>query len=242
MMYYYRFVNFFRIEDWVRAERDTARNLGLLDLTKRYAEHEADRVRLEQWRLDITSMSAVARAMLLLEKRQYDGALQIARDDIDGIKSIHMHWDSPRALANALIERLRECLAIRPDFRPREESVFIRQGDYWTLIYQGQIAHLKATRGLQFLSLLLRNPGRELHVGELVAVSVEIPVLAEVEGTGLRESGIAVTTGHAHGSGSILDAQAKAQYRCRLQDLREELGEAQRFGDQARAARAEEEM
>jgi hypothetical protein len=242
MLYYYRFVNFSRLKEWVRAERDTARNLRLLDFTKRYAEHEEDRVRLDQWRPAITCMNAVARAMLLLEKGQYDEALQIARHEIDRIKRTQLDRDSPRALANALVEKLRECLAIRPDFCPREESVFIRQGDYWTIVYQGQIAHLKATRGLQCLALLLRNPGRELHVSELVAVIVDIPVFAEVEAPGLRELGIAVTTGHAYGSGSILDAQTKGEYQRRLKDLREELEEAQRFGDQGRAASAEEEM
>ena len=48
LIYYYRFVNFFRVKDWLHAERDTARNLRLLDLANRYAEHEKDRVRFEQ--------------------------------------------------------------------------------------------------------------------------------------------------------------------------------------------------
>ena len=51
-----------------------------------------------------------------------------------------------------------------------------------------------------------------------------------------------MTTVHPQGSGPSLDVQAKAEYRRRLQDLREELEEAQRFGDQGRAARAQEEM
>jgi hypothetical protein len=129
MLYYYRFVSFSRVKDWARAERDTARNLRLLDLANRNAEHEEDRVRLEQWRPDITCMNAIARAMRLLEQGQYDEAFQIARCDIDSIEGIHEHRKNPRAFAKALGEKLRECLAIRPDFRPREESVFIRQGD-----------------------------------------------------------------------------------------------------------------
>jgi hypothetical protein len=244
MLYYYRFVSFFRLKDWFRAERDTARNLRLVDLAKRYAEHEEDRVRLEQWRPDITCMNAVARAMVLLEKGQYDEALQLARHDISSIEGIHENRKNPHQLANGLIEKLRECLAIRMDFRPREESVFIRQGDYWTITYRGQIGRLHATRGLQCLALLLRNPGRELHVSELVAVLLEIPVLGEVRSAGLQESVIGVTTAKSHGSSSspILDARAKAEYRSRLQDLRKDLEEAQGFGDQGRTARAQEEM
>lgn len=124
VIYYYRCVSFFPLKDWVRAERDTERNLRLLDLAKRYAEHEEDRVRLDQWRPEITCMNAVARAMLLLDKGQYDEALKIARADIGSIAGVDEPRKSPRALANALVEKLRACLAIRPDFRPCEESVF----------------------------------------------------------------------------------------------------------------------
>ena len=241
-IYYHRSVNFFHLKDWVRGERDTARNLRLLDFAKYHAEHEEDRVQLEQWRPAITCMNAVARAMLVLEKGQYGEALRIAHDSIDRIEGPQEQQNSPRALVTALVKKLSESLAILPELRPREESVFVQEGDYWTIIYQGQLARLKAARGLCCLALLLRHPGREFHVCELVADLVEIPVLVEVEGHGLRESGIGTTTAHTHSSGPILDAQAKAEYRRRLVDLREEIEEARRFGDQARAATVEEEM
>ena len=82
MIHYHRSVHFFHLKDWGRAERDTARNLHLLDFVKRHAEHEEDRGQLEQWRPDLTCMNAVARAMILLEKRQFDEALKIARDSL----------------------------------------------------------------------------------------------------------------------------------------------------------------
>jgi hypothetical protein len=41
--------------------------------------------------------------------------------------------------------------------------------------------------------------------------------------------------------GETLDAQAKAEYRHRLDELEDELDEARAFGDPERAARAEEE-
>ena len=47
-----------------------------------------------------------------------------------------------------------------------EKSLFFRQGDYWVIGYRRTVAFLKATRGLQDLALLLRNPGREFHVCE----------------------------------------------------------------------------
>jgi non-specific serine/threonine protein kinase len=43
-------------------------------------------------------------------------------------------------------------------------------------------------------------------------------------------------------AGPLLDAQAKAAYRGRLDDLRDELAEAERFADAPRARRAQEEI
>jgi non-specific serine/threonine protein kinase len=43
-------------------------------------------------------------------------------------------------------------------------------------------------------------------------------------------------------AGPVLDAKAKDAYKRRLEDLRDDLEEAQRFGDTARVARAEEEI
>jgi len=61
-----------------------------------------------------------------------------------------------------------------PGTEPLEEAVFMRQGDYWTIRYQGQAAILKATRGLDCLGYLLRRPGREVHVSELVATPIDL--------------------------------------------------------------------
>ena len=43
-------------------------------------------------------------------------------------------------------------------------------------------------------------------------------------------------------AGRVLDALAKAEYKHRLNDLRQELNEAQQFNDPDRAAKAEDEM
>jgi hypothetical protein len=48
---------------------------------------------------------------------------------------------------------------------------------------------------------------------------------------------------HAAGdAGMVLDAKAKAQYRGRLEELREELEEAERLNDRGRVERAREEI
>lgn len=119
-----------------------------------------------------------------------------------------------------------------------DEPLFLRQGDYWIIRYQGRITFLKSTRGLQCLCFLLRHPGREFHVREFVG-----PVIGKDFGT--DESGFAA--GDDRGprfsdAGPILDSQAKAEYRRRLGDLRMELEEARQFNQPDRAARARAEL
>ena len=133
-------------------------------------------------------------------------------------------------------------LPIFPSHRPAlstyEGSLFIRQGDYWTIRYQKHVAILKATRGLHYLALLLRHPGREFHVCELVGQVIGRPSLL---GKGGQATG-AWQGRFLSDAGPILDAQAKAEYKHRLADLRIELEEAERFNDPTHAERARGEM
>jgi non-specific serine/threonine protein kinase len=147
---------------------------------------------------------------------------------------------SPGELAGFPLERLEESLASRRVLRPLEESVFMLQGDYWTIRYQGQAAILKATRGLDCLGYLLRHPGRDVHVSELLATPIDLPAPA-LPGS-LREAGGDAVTAGLQNAGPILDYRAKAEYKRRFHELREDLGEAERFNDSYRAARTRNEM
>src|SRR5205823_8589877 len=115
----------------------------------------------------------IACAMIFLNQRQPKEALKIMRE-IDGAID-HLH--SPEELADTLLKRLLDRLTSGFTVFPTSaESAFVRQGDYWTLIYHGQVARVKATRGLQYLSQLLHHPGQELHVSELIARVLESPI------------------------------------------------------------------
>jgi hypothetical protein len=89
---------------------------------------------------------------------------------------------------------------------------------------------LKDAKGLQYLAQLLRDPGREFHVLDLVRGSADGERREEADPRASAE-GL-----------PILDEQAKAAYRRRLGDLRDELTEAERFHDAGRTARALEEI
>jgi tetratricopeptide (TPR) repeat protein len=95
-----------------------------------------------------------------------------------------------------------------------------REGEMWTVTSStGVVIHLKDSKGLSYLSHLVDRPGQELHVTDLAELS-------DVSGD----------------AGTVLDAKAKAAYKERLEALREQLEEAQRFGDPARAEAAQAEI
>ncbi len=126
-------------------------------------------------------------------------------------------------------------------YRPPEgftAGMFIREGDYWTISYAGKETRLRDIKGLRYIAQLLKAPGQEIHVLDLAAlVEGGTPV------AGKRSRGLDDLASEGLGdAGEILDATAKTAYKRRLEDLREDLEEAQGFNDPERAARAQEEI
>jgi tetratricopeptide (TPR) repeat protein len=111
-------------------------------------------------------------------------------------------------------------------------SVFRRDGEYWSIAYERDVFRLKDSKGLRYLARLLGKPGRELHALDLVAGERKAapPV---------RNAEPELTSSRLGDAGEVLDAQAKAEYRQRLEDLEGELDEARAFGDPERIAWAE---
>jgi len=87
-LYYFRYVRLFQLKDWTRTLRDTARNIRLFDLVRRFALRQEDREFLEKWRPYILRVQASAAAMLELEQRAYDRALRIANDAVEKIEAL----------------------------------------------------------------------------------------------------------------------------------------------------------
>lgn len=105
-------------------------------------------------------------------------------------------------------------------------ALFRREGEFWTVAFEGAAFRLRDSKGLHYIAALLRSPGRELHSLDLVGSQ------APSDGRPLHSGSDA---------GPILDPQAKAQYRARLQELEEELREAEQWDDRERVERANEE-
>lgn len=96
-----------------------------------------------------------------------------------------------------------------------------REGDFWTITSAEGVLRLKHSRGLETLHFLLTHPDQEFHVRDLAGTA----------GSGPRGD-----------AGPLLDQQARNAYRRRLEGLREELSEAEAFGDSKRAERARSEI
>jgi hypothetical protein len=115
-------------------------------------------------------------------------------------------------------------------------ALFRREGEFWTVAFEGAAFRLRDSKGLHYIAALLREPGHERHALDLVGSQASSAGSAERAvsdaAVGLRAVGDA---------GPVLDPQAKAQYRARLDELEEELREAEQWNDPERAARAKEE-
>lgn len=75
MQYYHRYLAEFVLEDFEGVQRDTARNLRVLDLCMKYAREESDRGVLEQYRPYLIMMNTRAEAHLALRRGSFKVAL-----------------------------------------------------------------------------------------------------------------------------------------------------------------------
>ena len=126
------------------------------------------------------------------------------------------------------------------------DAVFRQEGDYWTLAYQGSVCRLKDLKGLHYLAFLLARPGEDCHVITLVtAVDHSQGPPATPASHALSADQLATHHLHVDGlgdAGTVLDPQAKAAYKRRLDELQADVAEAQRWNDLARATTAQAEI
>ncbi len=136
-----------------------------------------------------------------------------------------------------------------PGVRSVQKAFFRKEGEYWTVGFGGKAFRLKDTKGLGYVAHLLRHPGAEFHVLDLgsgiASQRLEDETGQPAHGLprgdeDLEKAGIHI--GGLGDAGEMLDDQAKAAYRRRLSELREELEEAKELGEVERAEQAEQEI
>ncbi|MBC7834782.1 MAG: UvrB/UvrC motif-containing protein [Phycisphaerales bacterium] len=86
VQYYHRYVCLMVLEDYEGVVRDTSRNLRVLDLCARFAETEADRAILEQFRPYITMMRARALASQAIKDKEPKAALHAIDQGLDALR------------------------------------------------------------------------------------------------------------------------------------------------------------
>ena len=103
-----------------------------------------------------------------------------------------------------------------------ETNVFRREGDYWSVVFEGRTVRVRDLKGMRYLAQLLAHPGREFHVLDLVAA----------------ETGQQTALGDA---GEMLDERAKTAYRRRLAEIEDDIEQARALEDAEREAQADAE-
>jgi len=91
--YYLRYLCLFRLEEYERAVRDTARNLRVLDLMLHHTEQEEDRLSMEQYRPYIMMMNARAKASLALQDENRSLAAEVLAKTIEDIRNFYFQME-----------------------------------------------------------------------------------------------------------------------------------------------------
>lgn len=82
-------------------------------------------------------------------------------------------------------------------------DIFRREGEYWTIVYQGVLCRLRDAKGLRYLAHLLRHPGQRFPAAELAAAGE----------CGLRNADCGLDSG---GDSAVHNLQSATPERARL--------------------------
>jgi pimeloyl-ACP methyl ester carboxylesterase len=118
-----------------------------------------------------------------------------------------------------------------------QANVLRRDGEYWTVAYDGQVATLRDAKGVRDIARLLASPHNELHALDLVAEGGT--PLGAVSGHSALAAGLSIDTG---GNQPILDDAARADYKRRIAELEQEVDNADDRGDGEGSAKARQEL
>jgi predicted ATPase len=220
-----------------------ARYLGLLAATLGHVEEAREHFE------HALEMNARVGARALEAYTCYDYArFLLAHETVMPSRAVSELLDVARRAAEEFdMPRLREKLAAleatgkagAASEPPREVAATIRKtGDYWVMTFGTDSLRLKDSKGLVYLSTLLLNPDREFHALDLATGGASDAGAVAVR----RDHEADLVPGGLGDAGDLLDAEARAAYKARLGELREELEEAESFNDPGRAARAQEEI
>jgi pimeloyl-ACP methyl ester carboxylesterase len=125
------------------------------------------------------------------------------------------------------------------------QGIFSKEGEFWTIACRGEVFRLRDVRGLVYIAYLLGHPREEFHVLSLASKSGgkqgAVDELAE-PASEEQATQSDLTVGRMGDAGEMLDAQAKAAYKRRTAELREQLEEARELNQLELVDRLEDEI
>lgn len=96
-LYYQRYLALFVLQEFAGVERDTQRNLKVLDLCRQFAAEDRDRYILEQYRPYIVMMNTRAKALPALEAGQTRTALAHVEAGLKVLREFFESFNQPEA-------------------------------------------------------------------------------------------------------------------------------------------------
>jgi tetratricopeptide (TPR) repeat protein len=197
-----------RLERWDQAEAHFASALAALerlDTGPYLARTSYEHGRALQVREPERARLAIERAHALAEQLGMPGLVRLCDARLKALRG-----SAPKA----------HPVSARP---PAPAAVSIAsEGEVWMIAFAGEVVRLRDRLGMQYLSRLIAAPGQPIHALELA----QTKVAPDAELTSVL---------HGSDAGEELDTTARAQYRARVQALREELDEAEAVHDAERA-------
>jgi len=126
VMYYHRYLAEFVLEEFETVERDTARNIRVLDLCRRYAREESDRLVLEQYRPYLVMMNTRAQAHSALRSGSLKTALARVNAGLTTIQNIYADnldegEEAEESTEASILESLRDEIIARLPADPVEK-------------------------------------------------------------------------------------------------------------------------
>ncbi len=163
----------------------------------------------------------------------------LERDERQALHQLLSNVLSELAVVRGLLYALLEELRIRNEFSGAGSNEgagagrdvlavrtarLCRESDVWFLRFGTEICRVRDCKGLRYLALLVKHPGKRVHVVEMLAsVSLGDPSASGSKGGQLASS--------KNDLGPLLDARALRELQARLQQVEEELDEAQNAND-----------
>lgn len=186
-----------------------------VDIATRVAEHAA---------VGETLVSSTVRDLVAGSGIRFGDTRTLELDAVVGRRDllpVLSHGVSPDAARHLAIE---------------QANVMRRDGEYWTVAYDGHVAMLRDTKGVRDLASLLAAPHREFHVLDLGAEAIGARALDP------REATDAAGIHRERASGEpVLDDQARIEYKHRIDELQADIDDADHRCDAEGSARARQE-